>query len=87
MAPRKILVSAAILVVLLGIGLALAAAPLYTPYTAVECTAAYAKARSRADTAKIDLHRVRVEPGIRGDRRCGATRAVASQPTADLLAP
>jgi hypothetical protein len=87
MTPRKTLVSVAVLVLLLGIGFVLAAAPLHKPYTTRECSAAYAEARHRADTARIDLHRVRDEDGIRRDRRCGAIRAVASQPGADLLVP
>ena len=86
-APNKILVSAAILVVLVGIGLALVAAPLYTPYTTRECSAAYARARTRGDTAQVDQRRLRTESGIRDNRRCGSTRAVASQPGATMLVP
>ena len=41
MPPRNLLVSAAVLVVLLAIGIALAAAPLHKPYTTRECSAAY----------------------------------------------
>jgi hypothetical protein len=87
MTPRTILVSAAVLVLLLGIGIALAAAPLHKPYTTRECSAAYGKARTRADTVKIDLRRIRDDAGTRDNRRCGATRAVASQPGAHMLVP
>lgn len=85
MTPRKVLLSAAVLVALLGIGVALAAAPLHKPYTTTECSDAYAKARTRADTVQIDLRRVRDDAGIRHNRRCGATRAAASQSSADIL--
>jgi hypothetical protein len=87
MTPVKILISVAILVVLVGIGVFLAGAPLHTPYTRVECAAAYAGARTRADTMKVDLHRLRTESGTRDNRRCGSTRAVASQVGSDMLVP
>ena len=87
MPPRNLLVSAAVLVVLLAIGIALVAAPLHRPYTTRECSDAYTKARTRADTAKVDLRRVRDESGIQQNRRCGSTRAVATQPGANILVP
>ena len=87
MAPRKVLVSAAVVVALLTIGLVLVAAPLHRPYTIMECSSAYARAHSRADTARVDLHRLTDESGARDDRRCGSTRTVASQPGAAMLVP
>ncbi|HYC51964.1 MAG TPA: hypothetical protein VEB19_12700 [Gemmatimonadaceae bacterium] len=87
MTPGKIVVSAATLVVLVGIAVVLVGAPLHAPYTPAECAAAYAGARSRADTAQIDLHRLKTTAGIRDNRRCGSTRAVASTAGSEILVP
>jgi hypothetical protein len=84
---QQFLLSAAILVVLAGIGIALVAAPLFRPYSAAECAAAYAEAHTRGDTARIDLRRHRSDVGLRNNERCGSVRAVASQPAAGILTP
>ena len=59
-----------------AIALKLATGPLYARYDASECREAYAKALTRADTARVDLH-----PYRRGQesakRRCGEVRSVA----------
>jgi hypothetical protein len=53
----------------------LALSPLYPRYTAAECRAAYARARTVADTHRVDLHPY--DPTRRSVmHRCGETRAV-----------
>ena len=52
----------------------LALSPLYPRYTAAECREAYARARSVADTHRVDLHPY--DPARRAvTHRCGEVRA------------
>ena len=52
----KTVVSAALLAAICFLGLKLAAGPLYAAYDADGCTRAYSRARTRADSSRIDLH-------------------------------
>ena|ERR1051325_9962935 len=54
---RRLLITMALVVVAISIaGFKLVTGPLYAAYTAQECTDAYAKAKSTADSARVDLH-------------------------------
>lgn len=84
MTLRKSLASAVLLLALAAIGVALAGAPLHRRYSAEECKAAYAKAKSHTDTAHIDLRRYVPRSGALTDRRCGEVRAVVADSAADI---
>ena len=81
----RVLVSVAIALAIAAVVVKLALAPLYNSYTAVECHAAYARANTLADTARLDLHPYAV-PGGRGRRVCGEVRAPAVESPADISA-
>ena len=54
---RRILLTMALVVVAIGLaGFKLVTGPLYGSYTAQECLDAYAKAKSMADSGRVDLH-------------------------------
>src|SRR5438128_859818 len=54
---RRILLTMVMVVVAISLaGFRLVTAPLYRAYTAQECDEAYAKAKTAADSARIDLH-------------------------------
>lgn len=74
MNSRKSWPFAFLLVVGLGALVAkLALSPLYPRYTAAECREAYARARSAADTHRVDLHPY--DPTRRAvTHRCGEVR-------------
>lgn len=58
---------------------AMANGPLYRAYSFEGCRQAYARALSRDDTARVDLHRYRPERDNRRVRhRCGEIRAVVA---------
>ena len=84
MTLRKSLASVVLLLALAAIGVALAGAPLHRRYTADECRAAYAGARSQTDSAHIDLRRYVPRSGALSNRRCGEVRAVAIDSSADI---
>jgi hypothetical protein len=87
MALKTSVASALLLLTLVAIGFALAGAPLHRRYTASECRAAYAKARSHTDTAHVDLRRYRPASGASADHRCGEVRAVPVGVAADFSRP
>jgi hypothetical protein len=73
----KRLLPIAIVLLIVAIGVFLANAPLYARLTAEECVAAYAKARTRTDTAHVDGRRLRGDftGGAAMNHRCGEVRA------------
>lgn len=71
----KRLLPIVIVVLIVAIGVFLANAPLYARLTPEECVAAYAKARTRTDTAHVDLRRLHGSSRGFPDHRCGEVRA------------
>lgn len=64
----------------------LALAPLYPRYTAAECRDAYARARSVADTHRVDLHPY--DPAHRAvNHRCAEVRGARLNGLPDELTP
>ena len=69
----KILACIGLLVVVGLVAMKLALAPVYDRYDAAECRAAYAHARSLADSLRVDLHPYASPDGGRNPR-CGEIR-------------
>ena len=74
LAKVKILVSLGLVIAMLAVAAKLASAPLYRRYDAGQCIQAYAAARTRDDSSRVDLHPYRSPNGSR-NARCGETRA------------
>ena len=49
--------------------------PLYGRYSADECLVAYAEARTKGDTTRVDRHPYHAEHANRGRHYCGEVRA------------
>ena len=62
-----------LLLVLAAVVIRLASAPLYAVYDSRDCQRAYARARTIADTARVDLHPFAARAGD-ARRRCGEIR-------------
>jgi len=61
------------------IALKVLSGPLYASYSPSECQAAYSRARTLADSLRVDLHRM---PRVAGaDHRCGEVRRVRADST------
>ena len=73
-AKAKILFSLGLVVAMLAVAAKLASAPLYRRYDAGQCRQAYAAARTRDDSSRVDLHPYR-SPNGSSNARCGETRA------------
>ena len=80
----RVLVSISLVLVIGAFVMKLATAPLYARYSAHECQDAYSRARSRADTARLDLHPYAA--GDTGRHTCGEVRGVTVSAPADLSA-
>lgn len=71
-------------IVVLGAGLALA--PFHHVHTADECRAAYAKARTHADTVAVDFKPLRDGDGrLTRRQRCMSVRGVHAVSSLDVL--
>src|SRR6185503_5929792 len=70
MAKAKALLSIALVLAIVVVAVKLAAAPLYRRYDSRQCREAYAAARTRDDSSRVDLH-----PYGTRNERCGVTRA------------
>jgi hypothetical protein len=81
----RVLLSAGIAIAIAMIVATLALGPFYGRYTAAECHAAYARAKTLADTARLDLHPHAV-PGDSRRHLCGKVRARAVKRPADIFA-
>jgi len=81
----KVLACAALVVAIGALVLKLAVAPLYKMYDAEECHGAYARAHSRADTARVDLHPF-AAPSDPRNGRCGEVRALQASTPAEIPA-
>jgi hypothetical protein len=73
-AKAKILFSLALVVAMLAVAAKLASAPLYRRYDARQCREAYAAARTRDDSSRVDLHPYGARHESRNGR-CGEVRA------------
>jgi hypothetical protein len=74
-AKAPILFSVGLVVAILVIAAQLAFAPLYKRYDARQCREAYAAARTREDSSRVDLHPYGARNASRNER-CGVTRAM-----------
>jgi hypothetical protein len=81
----RILVSVGIALAIAAVVIKLALAPFYGSYTAAECHAAYARANTRADTARLDLHPY-ARPDDAARHVCGEVRAPAVDSPANISA-
>lgn len=82
--PRVYLGAAILLVAAIAtLGVKLALAPFHHVNTVEECRAAYAQARTLADTARVDF-RPFDDNDNAVDTRCSATRAIRSISSADI---
>ena len=68
-AKAPILFSLGLVLAILLVAAQLAFAPLYKRWDARQCRAAYAAARTREDTSRVDMHPYRARNG-----RCGELR-------------
>ena len=82
---RRALHYAIPIVVLGGTVALLANGPLYRRWSKQECLAAYAGAKTRGDSARVDLHTYRPEPPVPGRRRCGEVRPMQASNAAEVL--
>lgn len=74
--PRRHLIR--LVVTVIGIAVVvlwIANGPLYGRYSASECLAAYAEARTQGDSARVDRHPYHSEQANRGRHYCGEVRA------------
>jgi hypothetical protein len=85
MTVRRLLRYAIPIAAFILIGVWLASAPLYRGYSMPECLAAYAAARTRGDTARIDQHPYRHERDNRVRHRCGEVRATSLTDSVSLI--
>lgn len=85
MQTRRILQYAIPISAFLLLGAWLASVPLYRAYSLEQCLDAYAEARTRGDSARVDLHPYRHERDNRSRHRCGEVRAVATTDSVPLL--
>lgn len=76
---KQLIASVVVVAVIGGMVAFLSFAPLHRVYDDGECREAYARARTRTDTAHVDLHRYAATTGS-PNRRCGELRGVASYP-------
>jgi hypothetical protein len=70
----KVLLAIGLLITIVLLALKLAAAPLYAVYDASDCHAAYSRARTRADSARVDLHPYKASAAA-SRHACGEVRA------------
>lgn len=85
MPVRRILQYAIPIAAFLLLGAWLASVPLYRAYTLEQCLDAYAGARTRGDTARVDLRPYRHERDNRSKHWCGEVRAVSATDSVPLL--
>jgi hypothetical protein len=79
----KIAGSIALLLLLTAFVMKLALSPLYARYDTDECRRAYASARTRSDTVRVDFHPHAPPSGAR-NQRCSVVRDAAPA-TAEML--
>lgn len=83
---RRAIAYAIPLAVIAGIGIAMLLGPLYSPWSAAECYRAYDRARTRGDTARVDLHTYHVESGdVSVRHNCGEIRGARPAEISTLL--
>lgn len=85
MARKQVIASLTILAIIIVAMVAMLRAPLYPRYSAPECLEAYARARTRADTARVDLHPYVPAWATRARHRCGEVRAVHADSAANIV--
>lgn len=85
MTIRQILQYAVPIAAFIAIAALIASAPLYRGYTMQQCLDAYAEARTRGDTARLDLHPYRHERDNRTKHWCGEVRAVSATDSLPLI--
>jgi hypothetical protein len=72
---RDIVISGVLLSLIVAVVIMRILGPARAPYDLDDCVRAYARARTLADTLRVDVHPF---PGIEGDtvRRCGVLRGI-----------
>jgi hypothetical protein len=81
----KVLVATGIVIAIALLALKLATAPLYAVYDATDCQSAYARSRTMADTARVDLHPYKASAGA-SRSTCGEVRTRRAITPADISA-
>ena len=86
MTVRRALQYAVPLVAITLLGAWFATGPLYATYSIEQCRGAYADARTRGDTARVDLHPLRNDRDKRWVRHtCGEVRATVAADSSALI--
>jgi hypothetical protein len=79
----KVPLAIGLVIAIVLLALKLATAPLFAVYDASDCQAAYARAHTLADSARVDLHPYKASARA-GKRRCGEVRARRVITAADI---